>query len=319
MTQINDRTHNQQGQDERLEVAAATSTRCTESPELSHPTGGPACVVKDCNNLAASVNPRDDRDRGIVMCRQHYDEANTEARQARMAEPRHLQTQQPNKIQVSADQQGLIMPKSLDEAYRYSQFLHNSGMLPARYDNPGKVMAGMQYALELGLKPLTALRQIAIIEGTPSIFGDLPLAIVQQSGELEFMDEYWMTKEKVRMSVEAANLGDEAFASYCAVKRRGRPVETRYYDLDLARKAGLYPGNSFKPWAKYTRRMLKMRARSEALKDVFPDLLNGMSIGEYDHHTTLDAVESDLPRDTTQAQAMAAKLGHRTIDAEQTQ
>lgn len=228
----------------------------------------------------------------------------------------------PQRLPVMADQRGIIAPKDLDEAWRYAVALQGSGMLPTRYDNPGKVLCGMQYALELGLKPLTALRQIAIIEGTPNIFGDLPLAIVMASGELEDMDEYWTTADGTRLEPPTADgpgsMDREAFAAYCMVKRKGRRAITRYYNLQLASEAKLYPdANPRKPWARFTRRMLKMRARSEALKDAFPERLSGIGIGEYDHSQTVETHDEGVTtKQTTNAEALAQRLNHNTIDAE---
>ncbi len=34
------------------------------------------------------------------------------------------------------------------------------------------------------------------------------------------------------------------------------------------------------PWTQYPKRMMKLRARSYALRDVFPDVLKGMAIAQ---------------------------------------
>lgn len=48
--------------------------------------------------------------------------------------------------------------------------------------------------------------------------------------------------------------------------------------MDDAAKAGLKGKQG--PWTQYPKRMMQMRARSWALRDVFPDVLRGMPVAE---------------------------------------
>ena len=90
---------------------------------------------------------------------------------------------------IAVKETGEIQTVNFEQQYKLAQFYVRSGMLPKQYNSPEKVIAGMQYARELGLKQLTALRQITVINGTPSLFGDLPLAMVRASGQLESIKE----------------------------------------------------------------------------------------------------------------------------------
>ena len=64
------------------------------------------------------------------------------------------------------------------------------------------VDATLAKARELGLKPLIALRQITVIKGTPSVFGDLPLAMVRASGKLEMIDEFRFDKDSKKINLK---------------------------------------------------------------------------------------------------------------------
>ncbi len=90
---------------------------------------------------------------------------------------------------------GEVQLKTLEDSYRYAKSLVDSGMLPKMYDKPEKVMAAIQFAKELGLPPLNALKNIAIVNGSPSLWGDLPLAIVRSSGKLESINEFTIDKD----------------------------------------------------------------------------------------------------------------------------
>lgn len=200
-------------------------------------------------------------------------------------------------IPIETQANGQLIGRDFDAEYRISNALYMSRILPAHYDTPQKVFAGRQFAFELGLKPLTAMRQIAIINGTPSMFGDLPLAIVRNSGQLEKFKEFFIDEQGNEISYQKGNLKAKVFGAVCISKRKGMAEEdTRVFTLDDARAAGLYPSkNPDKPWAKYTNRMLQMRSRAWNLKDNYSDFLCGMSIAEYDHNVLPDTPEFQGP------------------------
>lgn len=179
-------------------------------------------------------------------------------------------------------QDGVLTPRNIEEAFRLAQAFVKSGMLPSRYDKPEMVFAAMQYAQELGLRPLTALRQIAVVKGTPCIFGDLPLSLCQAKGLVEWIREWWFDKDGKKICSENGNLTTTAFGAVTQAKRKGDPeVIECSFTLEEAEKAGLTKNPT---WASYPKRMLRYRARSQALKDKFPDALNGIAIAEYDYH-----------------------------------
>lgn len=131
----------------------------------------------------------------------------------------------------------------------------------------------LQLCHELGLPPMASIGKIAVINGTPSLFGEMPLALVMKSGLLEDIQE----------SVEMD--GKDPLRATCAVKRKGMSPMVREFTRDDATRAGLW-GKGV--WAKYPKRMIQMRARGHAIKDAFPDVLSGVSIAEYDWDTVVD-------------------------------
>jgi hypothetical protein len=67
-------------------------------------------------------------------------------------------------------------------------------------------------------------------------------------------------------------------AAVCKVKRRGEDPVERTFSWDDAQRAGLSKKDG--PWKTYPKRMLQMRARSWAIRDVWPHVLKGLSIAE---------------------------------------
>lgn len=194
-----------------------------------------------------------------------------------------VEQQKPAPMAISDD--GTLMPANSEELFRLAEGFIRSGLLPKQFETVTAVVTGMQYAKELGLKPLTALRQIAVIHGTPSIWGDLPLSLCYASGKLEAIDEFYVDKQGKRIAFEEGNILAEKVAAVCRIKRKGEDWHETSFSLTDAQAAGLInrakPGT---PWVCYPSRMLRYRARSQAIKDKFPDCLNGIAIAEYDHH-----------------------------------
>ena len=186
--------------------------------------------------------------------------------------------------------------KNLEGLYRLAQYFVASKMLPKSYDTPEKVIAGYQYASELGIKPMQGFAGIAVINGTPSLHTDLPLALVQNSGLLTQLDEKLMDEkgnkeddpEKIKMA-------------YCYAKRkddRSYAFTLHYNDIKHLKESG-----SRSVWKDYYKIMMLRRCRATVLKFLFPDVLKGMKIAEYDFHRAPDlekenAIETkskDLP------------------------
>jgi hypothetical protein len=153
------------------------------------------------------------------------------------------------------------------------------------------VFVAMQYAYELGLKGITALRSIMVVNGAPSIFGDLPLALVRKSGKLVAIKEILIDKNQKEIKLENNNLNEEVFGAICTTIRRDGNINqehTTHFTVQDAKNAGLWGG---KVWKVYPKRMLQVRCRSQNLKDQFSDVLSGVQILEYDFNQTSDTFD----------------------------
>lgn len=319
MNQNIDNHHNPHPPDPATPAAVAASIRCVveacPNARDSASKGGEYCascwdwIKAEAPLVAADVNetirPAKVEPEPLT--------APTVARLEIKPEPKHDPKPEPTpqRAMVKADEKGLLKPTSIEEAYRLAQYMHKSGMFEARYKSPEMLMVAMQFALELGLKPMTALRQMAVIKGTPAIFGDLPLSMVISSGNLRKHREWWFDKD----GVELPSWHPDVYGSGCYVWRRGEDESdaiTRFFTLDMARKAQLTGGKPYEPWQAYTFRMLQMRGRSHALKDKFPDTLNGIAIGEYDYHTTIDAIATEVQGQLSKADELTARLKQET-------
>lgn len=154
-----------------------------------------------------------------------------------------------------------LSPQTFDQALTFAQYLAESDLVPKDFKGkPGNCLIAVQWGSELGLKPLQAMQNLAIINGRPSLWGDAVIALVRASPLCEFVIET-----------------DDGHAATCRVKRRGETEQSRTFSMADAQAAGL-AGKDI--WAKYPKRMRQMRARAFALRDVFPDVLRGLPVAE---------------------------------------
>jgi len=167
-----------------------------------------------------------------------------------------------------------LAPKTLEEALKFCEFLATSTVIPKDFvGKSANIFVAVQWGMELGLAPLQAMQNIAVINGRPTLWGDAMLALVMSS--------------PLCLGVEEFLEGEgEALTAVCRVSRKGSPVHEQRFSVADAKKAELLGKQG--PWRNYPARMLAMRARSWALRDKFPDVLKGMpcaeEVGDYELH-----------------------------------
>ena len=168
--------------------------------------------------------------------------------------------------QLTVNRQGFA-PATITEAMEFSKMLADSSMVPRAYQGkPQDIMVCVQWGYEIGLAPMQALQNIAVINGKPSVYGDAAMALVQASPVCEGVEEY--------MEGE----GTPNPVAVCVAHRKGRKPVTAKFSVEDAKRAGLWGKQG--PWQAYPKRMLAMRARGFALRDAFPDVLKGLITAE---------------------------------------
>jgi len=173
---------------------------------------------------------------------------------------------------VSGGVVSAIVPRNLDEAWRYSQAIVSAGMVPDSLrganneQTTAKVMMIINKGMEVGLPPQSALANIMIVNNRPSIWGDGAIALVQASGKLDWIAE----------TIEGEPKSDN-WTAICRIKRYdNEQIIERKFTYKQAKDANLIK----RVWLTYPERMLQMRARAFAIRDGFADVLSGLSIAE---------------------------------------
>jgi hypothetical protein len=151
---------------------------------------------------------------------------------------------------------------NFNELVQFAQMAAKSRLVPQEYrGQPESVMLAVQLGSELGLSPMQAIQNIAVIGSRPTVWGDAMLALVLAHPDCEDVVE-----------------SDDNGTAVCTVKRRGRAPIVRRFSVTDAKLAQLWGKSG--PWTTYPQRMLQMRARGFALRDAFPDVLKGLITAE---------------------------------------
>lgn len=183
-----------------------------------------------------------------------------------------------------------LTPEYVEGLKLYADVLFKGGLAPKGTTRPEGVAALIEIGRDLGISATQAIAGIKIIGGRPGVFGDLGMAMIRGSGLLEWVEEKYEGEP-----------GTEGYTAICRMKRIdvAEVKETRFSIFDAMRanlwlKAG--------PWTEYPERMLMWRARSWSSRDLFPDVLMGLTFLE-----ELQDIPTTTPRrvETTTAEVQA--------------
>ena len=175
----------------------------------------------------------------------------------------------PGYSDIAIKEDGGLQFAKVGQVQSFAVELDKNHMLPKNMD-AGQATIAILFGMKMGIDPLAAVQNIAVINGRPCVWGDACGAICQALIEDEFLEE--------------VGHGEEYKAVY-HVKRKGRSREmTREFGFQDAKRAGLWgkPG----PWTQYPKRMMLMRARAFAYRDAFSDVLKGCRIAEEENDVT---------------------------------
>lgn len=160
-----------------------------------------------------------------------------------------------------------LSPGRFEHYFRMARMICQSALVPKSYQGkPEDVLVAMEMGRSLNLSPLSAVQNIAVINGKPTLYGDGVLAVCSGHPEFEDISEQQIIK-------------NNQLAGYkCSVKRKGRTEVVKTFTIEDAKMAGLWDKSG--PWKQYPERMLQMRARGFALRDSFADALGGVRFAE---------------------------------------
>lgn len=219
-------------------------------------------------------------------------------------ELRHqLQVTQAKKASKLED--SLFSPELFEHYQRVAIMMSKSEIVPKTYvGKPADILIAMEMGYQLGFPIAQSLQDIAVVNGRPCLWGDGLLALVLSHPECENIKEEPLLNDK----------GD-VIGYRCEIKRKGFAPREQVFTIQDAATAGLLKKSG--PWSSYPKRMLQMRARGFALRDVFGDALRGFRMAE--EQQDIDGVDIEaekiVPHANTHTDKLKKVLGIEPIDA----
>ena len=181
-----------------------------------------------------------------------------------------------------------LVAGNFEEAMKIANMLAGSKLVPQQYQgHPEDVLIACSWGESLGLKPLSALNAIAVVNGRPQLFGDALKALIMKHGTIE---ENWDNEQGIWTMT---------------AHRKGFPDVTWSYGYNDAIAAGHVSynpqSNTFglgarksEAWVKYTKRMCQLKCRNFVIRDAFPDVIQGIDIeGSDDDAMPISEVQTE--------------------------
>ena len=196
-------------------------------------------------------------------------------------------------------------PKTADEAWRLAETIAETNLAPKDFKTPASIFIVMQHGAELGLNPMQALQNIALVNNRPAVWGTLVQALVQRSGIVKRRIQGALEMTTVKAIAEGKwagrNEGNAALVDALAVrladrladlKERGVKLPPNYlcgygvfqigddihvqiFDSAHAQTAGLL--GKAGPWTQYPERMHQHRAVTYLSRDTCGAALTGLA------------------------------------------
>ena len=199
---------------------------------------------------------------------------------------------------------GRIDLDSMQDLWSLARVYVAAGTVPESFrGNVARTFVALQTGAEVGMQPMQALRSTMILNGTPSLYGDAPMALVLASGTLEDFEV-----EPVGEPPGDGEYSDDFGYRFIARRKGVRSPATGVFTVRMAKRARLWGKSG--PWSQYPDRMLMVRARAMVLRDLFGDILGGFAIAEEIMDVTTDEGEP-----VSATERMLADLEGRKLEA----
>lgn len=144
-------------------------------------------------------------------------------------------------------------------AHQLASALCRTSFVPKHFiGKPDEAAAAVLLGDELGLSPISSLRSVFVISGTPGLYAKTMVALVQSRGH-----EVWTEKDTPEK------------VTVCGKRRGSEHVERSEWTTDRARRAG-YTNN--KKYETDPQAMLYARAASDVCRKIAADVLAGVPL-----------------------------------------
>lgn len=206
----------------------------------------------------------------------------------------------PKEVKIlKVNDRGALALASIEDQLLFAQRILSERLISDTFKTPQQVVIAFQYAKAMQINELLALKMMYVVNGRPCLYGEGPLSLVQRTGLVTSLREFFLDENGEEISVKNKNLKSPVFASVTQIRRRGDDeVQEDFFTLEDLAQAKLDIGKYGKKevWEKWQRIMMRYKARSMALKSKFADLIAGIPIAEYDENFSPEMPQVTVPK-----------------------
>jgi len=156
------------------------------------------------------------------------------------------------------------VPTTVDEVKALANLYFQASHVKSKHKSTGNVAYVILYCIEHKINITEGLQFIYLIGDKLASQAELMLSLVYRSKEVAVFNEEIIGDFK-----------DGTAKAVCMIQRTGFDKKEFTFSIADAKTANLWNRNNI--WKQYPYRMLKMRARTFALKDTFSDVLGGLT------------------------------------------
>lgn len=147
--------------------------------------------------------------------------------------------------------------------------LSKSNIIPAQFQRqPENVLIALDLASRMGQSPIILMQNLYIIQGKPSLSGQMVASLVRTSGQFENLELHYVGTPNT-----------DTWGAYVSGIRNGKELKGTVVTLGMAKKEGWYGKNGSK-WQTIPQQMMGYRAWTYFGRLYAPEVLMGL------HETT---------------------------------
>ena len=197
-----------------------------------------------------------------------------------------------------------IEVSTLEQMWWLSNRIIQSGLAPKDCKNAADLVVRAQYGMSVGLSFMQSIQCVANVNGRPSLWGHQVLGLITASGKCKSWTETVIGTDPTK---------DDYTVRITTERRDMEGVRIVEFSTAEARRAGLMNKDLYKT---YPKDMLRHRAVARAAKQVYADVLSGLSVAEEERDiidvTSQPAEATETPKTLDDvADAVVTKRGRK--------
>ena len=172
---------------------------------------------------------------------------------------------------------GEIQASTIQQLASAVKAYRKAGLIPQQLKTDAEAIGAIMYAKQLSLPVLSAIGQIACVNGKFAPYGSLFTALAQRDPDFGYDEVTYFTEDMEIISLENKNLKDPAWGCRVRSQKKGSPfIMETIFTMEDARVAGIIRN----VWKTYPKDMLRWKCLARNYRTLYPAALNGVHLAE---------------------------------------